>query len=223
MLLPKTIRQYECTELFRLKLVDKNTVLEPQISMPDVLRPEQTVNVKVSEKQGKEMTYTIAVVDEGLLDLTRFKTPNAWDSFYTREALGVRTWDIYDDVIGAYGGKVNQVFSIGGDADLGGGKAKKANRFKPVVLYFGPFELGKGETKTHKITLAKIYWFCSYHGCSSRCKNQCLRNGRKSDASQKSVNDFGFVAKKNFSFRKSDDSGNAFCNREKHQKCNGSN
>jgi uncharacterized protein YfaS (alpha-2-macroglobulin family) len=31
------------------------------------------------------MTYSIAVVDE-LLDLTRFKTPNAWDSFYSREA-----------------------------------------------------------------------------------------------------------------------------------------
>jgi len=41
----------------------------------------------------------------GLLDLTRFKTPNAWNSFYTREALGVKTWDIYDEVIGAYGGK----------------------------------------------------------------------------------------------------------------------
>ena len=83
------------------------------------------------------MTYTIAIVDEGLLDLTRFKTPNAWDSFYVREALGVKTWDIYDDVIGAYGGKVNQIFSIGGDQDLGGGKAKKANRFKPVVIYMG--------------------------------------------------------------------------------------
>lgn len=138
-----------------IEVVDKTTVLEPVISMPDVLRPEQTVNVKVSEKQGKKMTYTIAVVDEGLLDLTRFKTPNAWDSFYSREALGVRTWDIYDDVIGAYGGKVNQVFAIGGDADLGGAKAKKANRFKPVVLYFGPFELGKGDSKTHQIKLPK--------------------------------------------------------------------
>ena len=138
-----------------IEVVDKNTVLEPQISMPNVLRPEQKVSVKVSEKNGKAMTYTIAVVDDGLLDLTRFKTPNAWDSFYTREALGVRTWDIYDEVIGAYGGKVNQVFSIGGDADLGGSKAKKANRFKPVVMYFGPFELGKGATKTHLIKLPK--------------------------------------------------------------------
>jgi len=137
-----------------IEVVDKNTVLEPVLTMPDVLRPEQTINVKVSEKKGKRMTYTIAIVDEGLLDLTRFKTPNAWDSFYTREALGVRTWDIYDQVIGAYGGKVNQVFSIGGDADAGGGKAKKANRFKPVVMYLGPFELDGG-SKTHKITLPK--------------------------------------------------------------------
>jgi hypothetical protein len=119
-----------------IEVIDKNTVLEPVLTMPDVLRPEQTINVKVSEKKGKKMTYTIAVVDEGLLDLTRFKTPNAWTSFYTREALGVRTWDIYDDVIGAYGGKVNQVFSIGGDADAGGGKAKKSQPFQTgsVVL-----------------------------------------------------------------------------------------
>lgn len=137
-----------------IEVTDKSTVLEPQISMPDVLKPEQTVDVKVSEKNGKAMTYTIAVVDEGLLDLTRFKTPNAWDNFYAREALGVRTWDIYNDVIGAFGGKVNQVFSIGGDEDLGGGKAKKANRFKPVVMFYGPFK-SDGGSKTHQIKLPK--------------------------------------------------------------------
>jgi uncharacterized protein YfaS (alpha-2-macroglobulin family) len=138
-----------------IEVVDKNTILEPKLSMPDVLKPEQPFNVKVSEKSGKAMTYTIAVVDEGLLDLTRFKTPNAWNSFYTREALGVKTWDLYDDIIGAYGGKVNQIFSIGGDQDLGGGKAKKANRFKPVVIYLGPYKLEKGESKSHKIQLPK--------------------------------------------------------------------
>jgi len=136
-----------------IEVVDKNTVLEPQISMPEVLRPEQKATLKISEKNGKEMTYTVAVVDEGLLDLTRFKTPNAWDSFYSKQALGVKTWDVYDDVIGAYGGKINQIFSIGGDEDLGGGKAKKANRFKPVVIYLGPFKLKKGETKSHTIQM----------------------------------------------------------------------
>lgn len=138
-----------------IEVVDKNTILQPQISMPAVLKPEQKTTIKVSEKTGKAMTYTLAVVDDGLLDLTRFKTPNAWDSFYAKEALGVKTWDIYDDVIGAYGGQVNQIFSIGGDADLGGGQAKKANRFKPVVMYFGPYTIGKGETRVHNIKLPK--------------------------------------------------------------------
>src|SRR5690606_17971015 len=48
-----------------------------------------------------------------------------------------------------------QIFSIGGDQDLGAANAKKANRFNPVVVYLGPFHLPKGQTKTHKINLPK--------------------------------------------------------------------
>lgn len=130
-----------------------DTKLYPELSMPDKLRPEQTFEVKVSEKNNKAMTYTIAMVEEGLLDLTRFKTPNAWHEFYKRQALGVKTWDIFDDVIGAYSGSIDQVFAIGGDGSAAGGKNKKANRFKPVVTYLGPFKLGAGKTKTHQIKL----------------------------------------------------------------------
>lgn len=136
-----------------VEVLDKNTILEPQISMPDVLKPEESFTLKVSEKSGKPMTYTVAIVDEGLLDLTRFKTPNAWDEFYSRQALGVKTWDIYDDVIGAYGGRINQIFAIGGDEDLSGANAQKANRFKPCVIYLGPFTLDKGKTASHKIDM----------------------------------------------------------------------
>jgi uncharacterized protein YfaS (alpha-2-macroglobulin family) len=136
-----------------LMVEDPQTKLEPQLSMPDVLRPEQKFDVKISEKNNKAMTYTIAVVEEGLLDLTRFKTPNAWSEFYKREALGVKTWDIFDDVIGAYSGSIDQVFAIGGDGSAAGGKNKKANRFKPVVTYLGPFNLEPGQQKTHSIKL----------------------------------------------------------------------
>ncbi|TYA74327.1 alpha-2-macroglobulin family protein [Seonamhaeicola marinus] len=132
---------------------DPETKLEPEIKMPDVLRPEQEFKVTVSEKSKKPMTYTIAMVEEGLLDLTRFKTPNAWNSFYAREALGVKTWDIFDDVVGAYSGSIDQVFAIGGDGSGADGKKKKANRFKPVVKYFGPFSLKKGEKQSHTIKM----------------------------------------------------------------------
>ena len=136
-----------------LLVEDKNTKLEPEISMADELQPEKEFVVKVSEKNKKAMTYTLAVVEEGLLDLTRFKTPNAFDVFYAREGLGVKTWDIFDDVIGAYSGSIDQVFAIGGDGSAAKGKSRKANRFKPVVKFLGPFYLEKGKIASHKITL----------------------------------------------------------------------
>lgn len=134
---------------------NKETKLKPVIKMPDVLRPEETMTVKVSEQNKNAMTYTIAIVDEGLLDLTRFKTPNPWNTFYAKEALGVKTWDVYDDVIGAFGGKIDQVFAIGGDSELAGAKNKKANRFAPMVVHLGPFSLKDGETKSHQIKIPK--------------------------------------------------------------------
>ncbi|MDM1525305.1 hypothetical protein HX091_05000 [Myroides odoratimimus] len=138
-----------------INVYNKKTKLEPVLTMPDKLKPEQEFTVQVKEKAGQKMTYTIAIVEDGLLDLTRFKTPNPWDNFYSKTALGVRTWDIYDNVIGAYGGAINQVFSIGGDEDLGAGQVKKANRFKPVVIHLGPFVLDGGKTGTHKVKLPK--------------------------------------------------------------------
>ncbi len=89
---------------------------------------KKNLRVKVSEKNNKAMTYTLAVVEEGLLDLTRFKTPNAYDIFYAREALGVKTWDIFDDVIGAYSGSIDQVFAIGGDGSLAERKKQKSQQ-----------------------------------------------------------------------------------------------
>lgn len=136
---------------------DKNTILNPVITMQDIIRPEQNTKLTVSELSGKEMTYTIAIVDEGLLDLTRFKTPDPHSWFYSKEALGVKTWDLYDQVIGAYGGSLERILTIGGDEDYGGGKQKGANRFKPVVKFMGPFYLKKGEKQNHQFTLPPYF------------------------------------------------------------------
>lgn len=128
-----------------ISVEDPKTHLEPVIAMPDVLEPGKEVVIKVSEKTNQEMTYTLAVVDEGLLDLTRFKTPDAWNRFYAREALGVKTWDVYDDVIGAFGARIERLMAIGGDGEADSKEDDpKANRFVPVVKFFGPFTLRKG-------------------------------------------------------------------------------
>ncbi|RYY11779.1 MAG: hypothetical protein EOO04_34650, partial [Chitinophagaceae bacterium] len=62
--------------------------------MADKLLPETKATINITEAQGKAMTYTVALVDEGLLDLTRFVTPNPHETFYAREGLGVKTWDM---------------------------------------------------------------------------------------------------------------------------------
>jgi len=136
-----------------LLVEDPSTILQPKISMPEVLKPEKQFTVKVSEEKGKPMTYTLAVVDEGLLDLTRFATPDIHEAFYSREALGVKTFDMFDYVIGAYSGSVDNIYAIGGGDAAAGAKNRKADRFKPVVKYIGPFELAAGKTATHNIMM----------------------------------------------------------------------
>jgi hypothetical protein len=85
-----------------IQVTDPETELQPVISMPESLKPEQEFTVQISEASKKAMSYTIAVVDEGLLDITNYKTPKPWDSFFGKEALGIKTWDVYDDVVGAF-------------------------------------------------------------------------------------------------------------------------
>ncbi len=132
-----------------LMVEDPATHLNPQIIMKNVLVPGQNASITVKEEKGKAITYTLAVVDDGLLDLTRFSTPNPWSVFYAREALGVKTWDLFDLVMGAFSGELQRILSIGGDMEGNLKGNMKANRFKPMVKFFGPFELKPGQSKTH--------------------------------------------------------------------------
>lgn len=133
-------------------VTSKDSHLEPKVVAKDEFEPLSQASVTVSETSGRPMAYTLAIVDEGLLDLTHFKTPDAWSSFFAREALGVGLWDFYNIVSGAYGGRIEQLFSIGGDEDLlGKGPKAFVNRFTPMVRFYGPFQIGKGDKKTHKV------------------------------------------------------------------------
>ncbi len=136
-----------------LAIEDPGTVLEPLITLPEKIAPEAKVTIKVSEKNEKPMAYTLAMVDEGLLDITDFKTPEPHEYFYAREALGVKTWDLYDYVIGAYGGDLERLLSVGGGETGEISGQQSANRFKPVVKFMGPFFLEEGEEDVLTFTM----------------------------------------------------------------------
>ncbi|MDR1415475.1 MAG: alpha-2-macroglobulin, partial [Odoribacteraceae bacterium] len=127
--------------------------LQPRVDMPDELRPSSDFTLAVTETDGKPMTYTIAIVDEGLLALTSFRTPDPFPAFYAREALGVKTWDFYDQVAGAHGARVAKAFAIGGDEAIVDDGKRKSDRFTPVVIFRGPFTLRPGGRDTHNFTM----------------------------------------------------------------------
>ena len=126
--------------------------LEPVLTLPDVVRPQKEFSVKVKESKGRRMTYTLAVVDEGVLGLTGYRTPEPWDAMNARQSLGVSTWDMYSKVVGASVADISSMFSIGGDEGGIRHDTERDRRFNPVVKFYGPFTLERGE-KTHKITL----------------------------------------------------------------------
>lgn len=137
-----------------IKVEDPQTILQPTVKLADELKPEEEFTVEVAEGLGRAMTYTLAIVDEGLLNLTNFPTPNPHEAFFAREALGVKTWDMYRYVLSRQNIEMDQVLTIGGDGELNGKKKDdRANRFDPVVLHLGPFELKKGERVKHRLRM----------------------------------------------------------------------
>ncbi len=132
---------------------DPATVLKPEISSEATWKPMGQASFTVKEASGRPMTYTAVVVDEGLLGLTRYSMADPRSAFYKKEASLLKSWDIYDAVIGAYSGSLQTLLAIGGGDDGFGGGNRKVQRFKPVVQYFGPVTLKAGESRTETFTI----------------------------------------------------------------------
>lgn len=133
---------------------DPDTHITPVISVPAQVRPQSKLTVKVSEQKGNAMTYTLAVVDEGLLGVSDYKTPDPHKYFYMREALGVKTWDLFDWVVGAYSTDLSRLLAVGGsDAVKKEAGNSRDQRFPPIVKFIGPFTLDAKATAEHAIDL----------------------------------------------------------------------
>ncbi|MCA9732045.1 MAG: alpha-2-macroglobulin family protein [Deferribacteres bacterium] len=112
------------------------------ILMASELESGKPFDVEVMAKDHRQKQFTIAVVDEGLLSLTNFKTPDPWEYFYRKLSLGVSTYDVFSHVLGANKGDIFKTFSIGGDFDAAASDLPTSDsgkrRFNPVSLFQGP-------------------------------------------------------------------------------------
>jgi len=136
---------------------DPDTKIDYNINMAQNLVPNEDFEVNINTTNGKKSQFTIAVVDEGLLSLTQFRTPNPWISFYKKIGLQVNTYDVFSHIISANKNDVFQTFSIGGGMEMDYRESQTdlnddTKRFKPVSMFKGPFMTdanGKAKVKFH--------------------------------------------------------------------------
>lgn len=136
-----------------IKMDGTTSQLTPVSSIPDQLESNKSYTFTISESQGRPMEYTLAIVDEGLLNLTGFATPDPSKHFNGKYPLLVKTWDIYQYLISYFKGKFAGIISIGGDDAYNPDAIAEINRFKPVAIHQGPYKLSKGGKMTHKIDI----------------------------------------------------------------------
>lgn len=104
-----------------LMLVESQHKLGVIAKYPESARPGEKVKIELSvqrdSKRVSDSELSVALVDEGILQLTGYKTPNPFDFFYGKRAHGVETSDYYSLLIPEpEDKKISLVSSPGGDA-----------------------------------------------------------------------------------------------------------
>ena len=112
------------------------------------MEPEQPlkVRVKVPEAKGQRAIVTLSAVDVGILNITRYATPDPFGFFFAKLRYGADAYDVYGRLIEKMAGQRGKL-KFGGDA------APKPTRSMPkkvrlVDLFSGPVVLdGQGEAE----------------------------------------------------------------------------
>lgn len=112
------------------------------MNAPDIARPrtEQSVEVKIEGGPKEPVFLTLAAVDEGILQLTKFKSPDPVAHYFGRKALGVELHDDYGRLLDPNMGLPAEV-RVGGDQL--GGEGLTVVPTKSVVIFSGLVEVGR--------------------------------------------------------------------------------
>jgi len=114
------------------------------IGGPAKITPRQKITIPVTVKglsDGEDAWLTLAAVDEGILQLTDFKSPNPNDYYFGKRRLGVGMRDDYGRLIKAEKGPIGSMRE-GGDSF--GGRSLSVVPTKTVALFSGLVKIGAG-------------------------------------------------------------------------------
>ena len=157
----ESLKEHATTRAFGvvpLKIDTKHNRLAIELDAPEEIRPNTDVTVKfrVNGQKGAYSHVTIAAIDEGILQLTNFESPDPHSYFYRQRGLKTDVYDLYSAILPEIETVLSES-SPGGDGMLSKGRSKRLNtasviRVKPVSLWSGILKTGqngKGETTFH--------------------------------------------------------------------------
>jgi uncharacterized protein YfaS (alpha-2-macroglobulin family) len=124
-----------------LAIDPKPRALQVAMTVPEKVLPRQSLRIPVSvaNLSGGAAYLTMAAVDEGILQLTDFKTPDPLDHYFGKRRLGIEIRDLYGQLIDGKEGKRGDIRE-GGDED-GLGNRGAPPELKLVALFSGLVKL----------------------------------------------------------------------------------
>ncbi len=134
--------------LVHLPLAREDRKLKVALTAPAKVRPETRVVVKVKAEglEGKAAIVTLSAVDVGILNITRFKTPDPFDFFFGKHRFASELQDMYGKLIEKMEGGTAKL-KWGGDTKRSDSKSLP-KKVKLVDLFSGPVALNaKGEAE----------------------------------------------------------------------------
>ena len=121
--------------------------LQVELSPPKMMRPRGPLDIPVklaNLQPGEEAYVTLSAVDVGILNITRYQTPNPGEHFYGQRALAAEVRDLYGYLIDGMQGTRGAIRS-GGDAS-GNIADQSPPKFDPMVRYSGVVRVGADGT-----------------------------------------------------------------------------
>src|SRR6185437_5925960 len=136
-----------------LQVDNRERTLTVNLGGPQKVLPRQRLTIPVSIKglaSGEQAYLTLAAVDEGILQLTDFTSPDPNDYYFGKRQLGVSMHDDYGRLIKAEKGAVGAMRE-GGDSF--GGRPLAVVPTKTVALFSGLVKVGADGNATVSIDI----------------------------------------------------------------------
>jgi len=146
----KTMGASRAIGVAHFSVINKEKLIDLQLKYPNKIRSKSKLSVEVSSNmaKNKKVYLTLAAVDKGILNLTKYKLPNPIKYFFGQLRLGVDIKDIYGSLIKAQGEHAK--FSTGAGDEFDDSQiedAKVSNKRVVVAKISKKTELINGKAK----------------------------------------------------------------------------